>query len=237
MPPSRGQGPEADIPQVLVEQGSLVRTRRGQVLPLSFEGSETLFVVLSGTLMLRVTLPNDLRQVVTLLYPGDVFRAAFAPPGVAAHLSAVSPGEVLRFRFEAFSTLVARDPSSAHYYDAAVAKQTAREAIHIAAVGRLDCQQRLATFLTEVALRTGVPSPSGGIVFDIPLSRTDLADYLGLNADTLSRTISRLRALGLVSHLERHRALVRDFEALAALTPVAGSLMALCGKRDAAATA
>jgi len=217
------------LPAALAAQGATVRTRRGQSLPLSLDGSETVFVVRAGALMLRLTLQGDLRQVVSLLFPGDVFRSAFAPPQASAHLSAVAPGEVLRFRFAPFSALVAEDPAIAQYYDDAVAKQTARQAIHMAAVGRLDCQQRLATFLTELALRIGVRSPCGGVVFDMPLSRTDMADYLGLNADTLSRTISRLRASGLLSHPERHRGLVRDFEALAALTPAACALEALYG--------
>jgi CRP/FNR family transcriptional regulator len=71
----------------------------------------------------------------------------------------------------------------------------------------------------------------------MPLSRTDMADYLGLNADTLSRTMSRLRASGLISHPERHRAVVRDFAALAALSPAAPSLMALHGAHAAKAPA
>lgn len=221
------------IPPALAAQGAMVRTRRGQSLPLSLDGEETVFVIRTGALMLRVTLPHDLRQVVTLLYPGDVFRAAFAPPAAAAHLSAASAGEVLRFRFGTFAALAAHDPAIASYFDDAVANQTARQAIHLAAVGRLDCLQRLATFLTELALTTGVRAPCGGLAFEMPLSRTDLADYLGLNPDTLSRTISRLRATGLLSHPERHRALIRDFEALAALTPAARSLQALCGGPEA----
>ncbi|MGK2923450.1 MAG: hypothetical protein ACSLE4_11820, partial [Methyloceanibacter sp.] len=72
------------VPPALAAQGAMVRTRRGQSLPLSLDGDETVFVVRAGALMLRVTLPHDLRQVVTLLYPGDVFRAGFAPPAAAA---------------------------------------------------------------------------------------------------------------------------------------------------------
>jgi CRP/FNR family transcriptional regulator len=218
------------IPDVLATQGALVRTRRGQSLALTFDGTEAVFVVRAGTFMQHITLPHGLRQVVAVLYPGDVFRAAFAPPAATAHLSAVSPGEVLRFRWSVFADRIKDDPDVARYYEDAVAKQTARQAIHMAAVGRFDCQQRLATFLVELALRTGMRAPCGGLVFEMPLSRTDMADYLGLNADTLSRTVSRMRASGLLSHPERHRALVRDFDALAALSPAAPSLQALCGE-------
>ena len=77
--------------------------------------------------------------------------------------------------------------------------------------------------------RTGSQVPSGAVGFEMPLNRTDMADYLGLNADTLSRTMSRLRASGVISHPERHRVVVRDFAALAALTPAARALMALSG--------
>lgn len=179
--------------------------------------------------MFRVTLPKDMRQVVTLLYPGDVFRAAFAPPAAEAHLSAVSAGEVLRLRFETFTALAAEDPAVGSYFNNAVARQTARQAIHLAAIGQLDCLQRLATYLTELAVCTGSPVPNGGVTFEMPLSRSDIADHLGLNADTLSRTISKLRAKGLLRQPDRQKAFVRDLSALAALTPAAPSLMALHG--------
>jgi CRP/FNR family transcriptional regulator len=185
--------------------------------------------------MLHITLLGGLRQVVALFYPGDVFRATFAPPAAAAQLSAISAGDVLRFRWSALPELAANDPEIASYFENAVAKQAAGQAIHTAVVGRFDCQQRVTTYLMELAMRTGVRAPCGALAFEMPLSRTDMADYLGLNADTLSRTMSRLRASGLLSHPERHRALVHDFDALAALTPAAQSIRALYGKTPAAA--
>ena len=230
LPADRGPETSASIPEALAAHGAVVRTRRGQSVSLSVDGAETVYVVRTGTLMLRVAFPEDLRQVVTLLYPGDVFRSSFAPPAASARLSAVSPGEALRLRWTAFGDLAATDPDVDRFYKEAVAKQTARSAIHMAAVGRFDCRQRVATFLLELALRTGVRSPSGGLDFQIPLNRTEVADYLGLNADTLSRTMSRLRASGVVSHPDRSRGLVRDLSELAALTPAASSLMALFGK-------
>jgi CRP/FNR family transcriptional regulator len=232
--PSETQAsPSGTVLARLGAHAATVRVRRGQSVALTFEGSEAAFVVRSGALMLHVTLPGGLRQVVALFYPGDVFRAAFAPPAAAAHLSAVSAGDVLRFRWSGLSQLVASDPEIAGFVENAVARQTSRQAIHMAAVGRFDCQQRVATYLMELAMRTGVRAPCGGLAFETPLNRTDMADYLGLNADTLSRTMSRLRASGLLSHPERHRALIRDLDALAALTPAAQSIRALYGKMPA----
>ncbi len=215
------------VPQGLAGQGVSVHARQGQTLPLRFDGSETVFLVRTATLMFRVTLPENRRQVVMLLYPGDVFRAAFAPPSTDAQLTAVNAGEVLRLRREAFAKLAAENADIAGYFDDAVARQTARQAIHLASVAHLDCRQKLATFLLELAVYTGTPAPDGSIVFRMPLNRTDIADHLGLNADTLSRTMSRLRDTGLLRQPDRQKAFIRDLAALAALTPAAPSVMAL----------
>jgi hypothetical protein len=47
---------------------------------------------------------------------------------------------------------------------------------------------------------TGTPSPAGGTLIDMPFGRDDLADYLSLNPDTLSRIVARLRRTGILGH-------------------------------------
>ena len=63
------------------------------------------------------------------------------------------------------------------------------------------------------------------MAFDPPFNRKDIADYLGLNSDTLSRIMSRLKTAGLIGHSERNRAVVRDFPALCG-TPAGGAVAA-----------
>jgi CRP/FNR family transcriptional regulator len=76
----------------------------------------------------------------------------------------------------------------------------------------------VATLLVDLAPRTGVSSLNG-MAFELPFNRKDIADYLGLNSDTLSRIMSRLKTAGLIGHSERNRAVVRHFPALAARSP------------------
>jgi CRP/FNR family transcriptional regulator len=206
-----------------------LRTRRGQTLALTFKSGEAAIIVRSGVLTLHVTMADGLRQVVSILYPGDMLRSAFAPPHAESTLTASSAGEIWRLRWSAVAELATRDSSIARYFEQAVASQMARQAIHLAAIGQFDCEQRVATFLMELALRTGVPASGGGMVFDMPLRRQDVADYLGLNADTLSRTMSRLKAAGLIGRAEGSRTVVYDLHALAALSPAAPSLFAIYG--------
>ena len=118
----------------------------------------------------------------------------------------------------------AADRGLARFLQEAAAARLARYAIHTAVLGQFSSEQRVATVLTELAMLTGTSPPAGGIVIDMPFRRNDLADYLGLNPDTLSRIVARLRRDGILGHSARSRALVRDFRALARLTPAARSL-------------
>jgi CRP/FNR family transcriptional regulator len=210
---------------------STIRTRHRQSITLRVEGSDAVFIVRAGTLTLNVTMPGTTRQVVAILFPGDVLRSGFAPSEAAATLTAVSAGELWRLRWPAFNELLAKDQSLASFYHDAINRQMARRAIHVAAIGHFDCQQKVATFLLELALLTGTPSQGGGVAFDMPLSRSDIADYLGLNADTLSRAMSRLKSAGVLTTTERNRAVLRDLRALSTLSPAARALIDLHGNR------
>jgi len=173
-------------------------------------------------------LPNSTRQVAALVFPGDLIRAGFAPPCAKATLVTAAAGEAWRMRFSAAETLAANDPAIMRYLSDVEARRIARQTIHAATLGRLDSEQRVATLLVELALRTG-RCVRQGVAFDLPTGRKDIADYLGLNPDTLSRIMSRFRSASLFSHTERNTILVHDFGALAARSPAAPSLMALGG--------
>jgi CRP/FNR family transcriptional regulator len=224
------------VPCAVESQATALRTRQGQALTLALDGGETAFIVRSGLLMLQVGLPGPARQITGIFFPGDILRPGFAPPHVEAAFVAVSPGEVWRLRLTALDALAASEPAVRRYVDDAIASRVARQAIHAMTLGQFNCEQRVATFLLELALRTGVSAPGGGLMFDLPFSRKNIADYLGLNPDTLSRIMSRFKAAGLISHSERNRALVPNLGPLAARSPAAHSLLALSGARVAEAS-
>jgi CRP/FNR family transcriptional regulator len=227
---SASKGPAlVAVPATLGSHATGLRTRRGQTLALIFDGSETAFIVRAGVFTLQLTLPGRSRQLVAMFFPGDVVRSSFAPHHAEASLISASTGELWRMRFSALQTLAAADPAIMRYLDDAMASQMARQAIHAATLGELDCEQRVATLLVELALRTGMSVPAGGVTFDFPFHRKDVADFLGLNPDTLSRIMSRFRAAGLVGQSERSRIVLRDFPALAARSPAARSLLEISG--------
>ncbi|MEW5965309.1 MAG: Crp/Fnr family transcriptional regulator [Pseudomonadota bacterium] len=207
----------------LETDGLAVRTRRRQRLAVAIDG-ETVYVVRSGVLALSTSAAGHRRQILSVLFPGDVFRSAFAPPLPEIALTALTSGEVVRLRWPVIERRLACEPELSALFTQRVAERQARDAMHIATISGLSGEQRVASFLIEIALRLGRPG-AGGYAFELPLSRADIADYLALNPDTLSRIMSRLKAKGLITLHKRGHALARSFEALCRESPIADALV------------
>jgi len=83
---------------------------------------------------------------------------------------------------------------------------------HSLLLGRASAAQKIAAFLLEVAEREA----SGGVI-DLVMSRQDIADYLGLTIETVSRTLSQLDRDGVIGLPSARRVVVKDRRALRAL--------------------
>jgi CRP/FNR family transcriptional regulator, anaerobic regulatory protein len=88
-------------------------------------------------------------------------------------------------------------------------------------LSRKSSYERVASLLCIIGRRTRVagcaPLADNYAEFDLPLSRSDLADYLGLTLETVSRSISRLKRKGLIELRSRREIVVPDLELLAAV--------------------
>ena len=80
---------------------------------------------------------------------------------------------------------------------------------HILLLGRKSAQERIATFLLDMADRL---SRSGDM--ELPMSRQDIADYLGLTIETVSRTLTQLERDGFIAIPASRRIVLRDRAAL-----------------------
>jgi CRP/FNR family transcriptional regulator len=227
---------KSGVPCAVEPQATVVRTRKGQTLTLGGD-SDLTYIVRAGVLISDVRLPGVERQVAAVLFPGDMLGAQFFPAETETSLAAASAGEVWRLRGSALEALATTEPSVRRYLEKAITSRMARQAIHTVMLGRFDCEQKLATLFVELALRTGVWSKTGGVAFDMPLGRKDIADYLGLNPDTLSRIMSRFKAARLINQPERSRVQVADFSALAARSPASRGLVKLSGAAQPEAAA
>jgi CRP-like cAMP-binding protein len=206
------------------------------LLALAAGKAEAVYIVRTGLLVLQANAPGKHRQLLALHYPNDIFRASFAPPLPAVALSAASASEAWRLPADTFETLLGTEPELGLHLNRQLAEQHARALLHVATIGALSGEERVASFLIELGLRIGARC-ANGLSFEVPLSRTDIADYLALNADTLSRITSRLKTKGLVAQTGRCRVLLPNWDGLCALSPVTGAVVALHGGAAADALA
>lgn len=218
--------PETDALAALREHATPVRARRRQRLSLTGAHMDAAYIVRSGLLCIEAAAPGKHRQLLALFYPGDIIQNAFVPQLPAMTLSALGVAEVLRLPARNFDALLASDGALAAHVQRRLAEQHARAMLHAAVVGTLCGEERVVSLLIELALRVGMAC-AGGVACEMPLSRADTADYLALNADTLSRITSRLRGRGLLTQTARGRIVLPDWDGLCALSPFADALLAL----------
>jgi CRP/FNR family transcriptional regulator len=195
--------------------------------------SRKIIALREGALAIEVVLPNGRRQILDFLLPGDIVSTSSlrAPPAVP----------VVSIRAMTGASLVCADhrvtPHAGiipgEYWETLFAQsqaQLARANAHQLMIGYLDTTSRVASFLLAIALRT-----CGGtqlnLRFALPMSRDDIADYLAINPDTLSRIMMRFESLTLIERVSRREVRVGDINKLKGHTPIAQLLSSVFGHR------
>jgi CRP/FNR family nitrogen fixation transcriptional regulator len=85
---------------------------------------------------------------------------------------------------------------------------------HLVMLGRQTAKERIASFVLHLAERSDAEE---GLAFDLPMSRQDIADYLGLTIETVCRMLSELKREKIIA-IPTGQIVINDIEALQALT-------------------
>jgi CRP-like cAMP-binding protein len=172
------------------------------------EPAEYLYKVVSGNVRTYKILKDGRRQVGGFYSPGDIFGLEFADEH-SLSAEAITDCKVLVVKRSALNALAGRDASVAQQIFAL----TGRELLHFQDRVLLlikSAQERVATFLLEMAQH------ASGNVVELPMSRQDIADYLGLTIETVSRTLSALETAAVIEVATSRRIVLRNRAALAA---------------------
>lgn len=154
------------------------------------------FEVKRGILRLsRVTRDGD-RCVVGFRYPSDI--VGFCPDGW--HLSdcdVVCDAELIWYRPEAMESGHA-DPEIRHRLIRAALSESADMQTHLMMLAHRSATARVAAFLEHLGGKVGRVR-DGQLHFTLPMPRADIADYLGLTIETISRSLTELRTSGAIA--------------------------------------
>lgn len=162
---------------------------QGEEIYAQDEGADLIYRVIRGSIRTTHLQADGRRQIGDFYYESDVIG--------------VEVGDTHRFSAEALTdceVLALRRSGSAAYETgrvermiwAATASELQRAQSHMLLLGRATACEKVARFLLDIANRF-----SGEFV-TLPMSRQDMADYLGLTIETISRMLGRLQADGVI---------------------------------------
>jgi CRP-like cAMP-binding protein len=193
--------------------GSRIHFGRGETIFNEGDSAEYAYKVASGTVRLCKHMSDGRRQIAQFIFPGEFFsfmdlkEHSFTAEAVNDVILLCYPqkqierlGEeslTLRKRFAAVLTRRVRDIQN-----------------HLVMLGRQTAKERVAAFLLHIIEHTGIDKNG---LMELPMSRQDMADYLGLTIETVCRVLSAMKRGGLVGIPNLHQLMIKNAAALAEL--------------------
>jgi CRP/FNR family transcriptional regulator, nitrogen fixation regulation protein len=178
-----------------------IHFHRDKVIACEGEAADYIFVVVSGVVRSCKTYQNGSRGVVAFYLPGDLFGWDDAKCSLS--IEAATDVMVLFLKRRALLSLAARDSRIGSYLLAQTTKELGRTQQHSLLMGQC-AKSRVATFLTDLWTRLGKPAS-----VDLPMLHQDIADYLGLTIETLSRTITSFEQSGMLKRQSYRKLVLR----------------------------
>lgn len=167
------------------------------------DDASTVYKVAKGVVRASRILDDGRRHIVAFYYPGDLF-------GIEA-------GDTREFSAEAVTDCVVycaqrtaaaadmeRSGFTARQLWSIMARELRRVQEHSFLLSRLSAVERVWAFLRDLSERQ-----TGGRAVDLPMSRTDIADHLGLTIETVSRAFSQLRRSGAIEYASARHIVLR----------------------------
>ena len=187
--------------------------RRGSEIYGEKEPARYVYQVKSGTVRSYKLLPDGRRQISAFHVPGDVFGLT---NGITHRFTtdAVVDTTVRLIRRESLEAVAGSDGALTRSLLCMTTTNLRHAEDHMLLLGRKTSMERVAAFLIEMDRRLTAAG-----VLALPMTRRDIADYLGLTLETVSRSLSHLRehgVIGFIDNNQRHIVLL-DRQQLAAL--------------------
>ncbi|AGG89953.1 MULTISPECIES: cyclic nucleotide-binding domain-containing protein [Rhodanobacter] len=179
---------------------------RGGVLYRDGDPFAALYVVRSGSLKTFVQDEAGDVQVLGFHLPGEII--GFDALALNRHVSqaeALERSSICELPYARLQQVISEVPALHRQLMRVISREVIEEHRHLVMMGRQQAQEQLAIFLKSLADRYQ-RLQRDGIALSLPMSRYDIANYLGLVVETVSRLFSRLEEMGV---LEVNRKAVR----------------------------
>jgi CRP/FNR family transcriptional regulator len=188
----------------------------GQTVIWSGDPMEFVASVVTGIASLTQTMEDGRTQMVGLLLPSD-FVGRPGRRSSPYNVTATTDLLMCCFRKKPFEELMLRTPHVGQRLLEMTLDELDAAREWMLVLGRKTAREKIASLLAIIGRRDaalGMGKPGGKVVFDLPLTREAMADYLGLTLETVSRQMSGLKRDGVIELGGKRSIIVPDFDRL-----------------------
>lgn len=187
----------------LIQLDAVVRDRhslnRGDMLYRDGEPFTALYVVRAGALKTYVQDAAGEVQILGFHLPGEIIGFdALATDFHISHAEALERSSICELPFARLQQVTRDVPALQRQLLRVISREVVSEHAHLTTMGKQQAQERLAGFLHSMADRYA-RLRRDGMSLTLPMSRADIANYLGLVVETVSRGFTRLEDMGVLA--------------------------------------
>ncbi|MBP2548187.1 CRP/FNR family transcriptional regulator [Neorhizobium galegae] len=170
--------------------------------------------VMCGVVKLSKTLEDGRQQIIGLQFAPDLVGRLYASESPMT-AEAASDVTVCRVPKATLERLIERNPSLRKRLMDQALRELDEARDWMVTLGRKTAAEKVASLLLLIATHLDPDAPGEARVFDLPISRLDIADYLGLTIETVSRQFSRLKSDGIITITANRHIEIVNLERLA----------------------
>ena len=176
------------------------------------DSADHIYSISNGSVKLYKLLPDGRRQIIGFLFSGDLFGLG-VEGGYCYTAETITPAQLCRFTHRKLDTLLDEMPRLERRMFTLAVKELVAAQEQMLLLGRKTAREKVASFLLQLSRRAErAHQPNSPI--SLPMSRADIADYLGLTIETVSRTFTQLKRDGIIGLPASGHAVMTDWDAL-----------------------
>lgn len=187
--------------------------RRGQVVARQGEAGRELLMLADGVVKLWKAMPDERRQIVAFRASGDLISLHRPDTPWPVTAQAVSACRFLKADWNALRRLAKRYPAMDRALFDVASDEIAGLQDRLLMLGRKTVEEKLASFILEFCRPSPVPSSASRDIH-LPMRRSEIAEFLGLTTESVSREFSRLKRERIIAMPRPSRIVLLDRPAL-----------------------
>lgn len=206
---------QPDVTDKLLSLATMHDVPAGKTIIERSERSESVGYVLNGTLAMVQVLEDGRKHIVGLLVPTDIYGRLFNGPS-NYRIEALSASRILSFPRALFEQVLRDNPEAERLFLVHLLDEVDAAREWLLLISGRKAVNRLASFLSILLRRSKFRRVGGQAVLHVPLSRKDLAHYLGARPETLSRAFHALEDMGVLRIVDPQHFAILDESGLIA---------------------